>query len=146
MAEPKSVPIAVALVIMEQGKVAIAWNKKWEAFVLPMTKPDAGPPRETAEQAAVRAAAEVFQLPCRTISGKSGKAMRNLQLSNRDGEIKDYHFTIVPVEVHPDFQSVTVNGCSALFTSTEKLHAGEYQPQSPSVKLILDACLEWGWL
>lgn len=145
MFDPQNLQIAVALVKFDQGKVAISWNDKWQAFVLPMTKLDAGPPAESAEQAAVRAAAEVLQLPVRVVPGQAGKEMRKLQLSSRDGELKDYHFTIVPVEIHPDFQSAVTHR-PVLMPTVEKLQSGAYQPVSPSVKPILDACVEWGWL
>lgn len=146
MFDPQNVQIAVALVKLNKGQVAVSWNDNWGAFVLPMTKLDATPPAESAEQGAVRAAAEVLGLPCRVVTGQTGKAMRKLQLGQRDGELKDYHFTVVPVEVHPDFQNAPVAHRPMLFASTDKLQSGEYQPVSPSVKPILDACLEWGWV
>ena len=146
MFDPQNVQIAVALVKLDQNRLAIAWNEIWDAFVLPMTKIDAGPPAETAEQAAVRAAAEVFQLPCRVVPGKAGQAMRKLQLSSRDGELKDYHFTVVPVEIHPDFSSTSLAYRPVFFAAATKLLNGEYQPLSPSVNPILEACVEWGWL
>ena len=146
MFDPQNVQIAVALVKLDQQRLALTWNDNWQAFVLPMTKLDAGPPAETAEQGAVRAAAEVFQLPVRVVSGKAGKAMRKLQLGQRDGELKDYHFTVVPVEIHPDFRNATIAHRPVVIADLKKLHDGEYQPISPSVKPILDACVEWGWL
>lgn len=146
MFDPQTVQIAVALVKLNKDQVAIAWNDNWGAFVVPMTKLDETPPAETPEKAAVRAAAEVIGVPCRVVPGQAGKAMRKLQLSNRDGEIKDYHFTVVPVEVHPDFQSASIAHRPVLFASADKLQSGEYQPVSPSVKPVLDACLEWGWV
>jgi hypothetical protein len=145
MLDLQTVQIAVALVKSNKDQVAISWNGNWGAFVLPMTKLDITPPAESAEQAAVRAAAEVFGLPCRVVPGQSGKAMRKLQLGQRDGELKDYHFTVVPVEVHPDFQSAITNR-PVLMPAVEKLQTGDYQPMSPSVKPILDACVEWGWV
>ncbi len=145
MFDPQTMQIAVALVKVNGDKIAITWNENWQAFVLPMTKLDAGPPAETAEQAAIRAAADVFRLPCRVVPGRASQSMRKLQLSSRDGELKDYHFTVVPVEVHPDFQ-LPLEHRPVLFPTAEKLLAGTYQPLSPSVKPILDACAEWGWL
>lgn len=145
MFDPHTVQIAVALVKLNKDQVAVSWNGNWGAFVLPMTKLDTTPPAEFPEQAAVRAAAEVIGLPCRVVPGQSGKAMRKLQLGQRDGELKDYHFTVVPVEVHPDFQSAITHR-PVLMPSVERLLAGDYQPVSPSVKPILDSCLEWGWL
>jgi hypothetical protein len=145
MFEPENVHIAVALVKMSDSKLAIAWNGSWDAFVLPMTKLSAGPPAEKAEQAAVRAAAEVFQLPCRVVPGKAGKEMRMLQLSASNSELKNYCFTVVPVEIHPDFKYAPLGGRPVVFADFAKLQSGEYQPVSPSVKPILDECVEWGW-
>lgn len=146
MFDPETIQIAVALVKLAPDKVAVSWNGKWDAFVLPLTKLDTTPPAESAEQAADRAAAEVFQLPCRVVPGKAGQAMRKLQLGQRDGQLKDYHFTVVPVEVHPDFRSVSLSNRDLLFVAADKLLSGEYQPVSPTVQPILEACLEWGWL
>lgn len=146
MFDPQTLQIAVALVKLNKNQVAVSWNDNWGAFVFPMTKLDTTPPAESAEQAAVRAAAEIFGLPCRVMPGQSGKAMRKLQLGQRDGELKDYHFTVVPVEVHPDFGNASIAHRTVLFASADKLQSGEYQPVSPSVKPILDACLEWGWV
>ena len=145
MFDPLTVQIAVAFVKPNKDQVAVSWNGNWGTFVFPMTKVDTTPPAESVENAAVRAAAEVIGLPCRVVPGQSGKAMRKLQLGQRDGELKDYYFTVVPVEVHPDFQSA-ITQRPVLMPSVERLLTGEYQPMSPSVKPILDACLEWGWL
>ncbi len=72
--DPKQIPIAVALVRSVDGQLTIAWNDNWQSFVLPMTKiHSVGPVVETAEQAAVRAAAEVLHVPCRVVPGKSAK-------------------------------------------------------------------------
>ena len=146
MFDPQTVQIAVALVKLDRDMVVVSWNGKWDAFVLPLTKLDTTPPAESAEQSADRAAAEVFQLPCRVVPGKAGQAMRKLQLGQRDGQLKDYHFTVVPVEVHPDFRSVSLSNRDLLFVAADKLLSGEYQPVSPTVQPILEACLEWGWL
>ena len=136
--DPKNLNIAVALIKLGEGKVALTWNQKWGAFAFPMTKIDAGPPAESAEQAALRAAAEVLQLPVRVVAGQTSRTMRALQLSDSDGQIKDYHFTVVQVEVHPDFAEASISSRPLLFASIEQLQAGEYQPMSPSVKSIID--------
>ncbi len=142
--DPQNIQIAAAFMRAPGNKLALVWSDTWQAFVLPMTKLNAGPPAETAEQAAIRAAAGGSGAPCRVVPGSAAKAMRALQLSNRDGEIKDYHFTIVPVEIHPDFVA-TSTGPRLILVDTGKLQHGEYQPISPSIRPILESCFEWGW-
>ena len=105
-----------------------------------MTKISSGPLAESAEQAAIRAMAEVLQLPTQVVAGKAGKQMRTLQLSDRDGELKDYHFTVVPVQIHPDFATASIADRPVIFASADKLQAEDYQPMSPSVKPIVN---EW---
>lgn len=143
--EPKVIRIAVALLKTDKG-VAIVWNNKWESFVLPMTKIGGGAREETAEQAAVRALAEIVQAPCQAEPDKSSHETRQLQLSNRDGEIKDYQFTVVPVQIHPDFATASIVDRPIIFASTDKLQAEEYQPMSSSVKPIIDECVGWSWI
>ncbi|MCA9086352.1 MAG: hypothetical protein KDA81_19975 [Planctomycetaceae bacterium] len=133
--------ISVALLKTSDGKVALTWSDPWGAFVLPMTKRSAGPPPETAEQAAVRAMAEVLQLPVRVVPGQFGREMRTLQLSGRDGEIHDYQFTVVPVEIHPDFKWCDITHRSVIFATTAHIQTLDVQPVSPSVKLIIDECM-----
>lgn len=139
--DPKNVQIAVALMVTDNG-IAVAWNEKWDAFVLPMTKISSGPPTE----AAVRAMAEVLRLPVQVVPGQAGKAMRKLQMSDRDGEMKDYHFTVVPIQIHPDFATASIADRRVIFASADKLQAEEYQPMSPSVKPIIDECVLQDWL
>ena len=146
MFDPQNVQIAVALVRRPDGAIALSWNANWDVFVMPVSKIDPGPPAESAEQAAIRAAAEAFQVPCRVVPGKSARAMRTLQLGQRDGQIKDYNFTVVPIEVHPDFQADRAWNDRCIFVDVAKALAGDYQPLSPSVKPIVEACLEWEWL
>jgi hypothetical protein len=136
--DPKNLNIAVALIKMGRDKVALTWNDKWGAFVFPMTKIAAGPAAESAEDAALRAAAEVLQLPVRVVAGQTSRKMRTLQLSDSDGQIKDYHFTVVHIEVHPDFAAASISDRPVIFAPIDQLQAGEYQPISPSVKPILD--------
>lgn len=136
--DPKNLNIAVALIKMDRDKVALTWNDKWGAFVFPMTKIEAGPPAESPEQAALRAAAEVLHLPVQVVKQQAPKAMRTLQLSNSDGEIKDYHFHVVPVEVHPNFAAASVSHRPVIFATVDQLQTGAIQPISPSVKPIID--------
>ena len=121
--------------------IAITWNNNWNSFVVPMTKVSGGEEEETAEQAAVRALAEVVQLPCQVVPGEAAHEMRQLQLSGRDGEIKDYQFVVVPVQIHPDFAIASVVDRQVIFASADKLQAAEYQPVSPSVKPLIDECV-----
>jgi ADP-ribose pyrophosphatase YjhB (NUDIX family) len=146
MNDPETLRIAVALVMSESRRILLAWNHHWQGFALPMTKIDAGPPAETPELAAARAAAETLQLPARVVPGRSGQAMRMLQLSGRDGEIKNYVYTVVPIEVHPDFHAAPRDHRPTIWAPVAKLAAGEYQPLTSSVQPVLDACREWGWL
>ena len=141
--EPEVIRIAVAVVKTEDG-VAITWNKNWKRFVLPMTKIGRGLEEETAEEAAVRALAEVAGTPCQVESGKPSHEMRQLQLSGRDGELKDYQFVLVPVRTHPDFTSTPVADHSVVMAPVEKLQVGEYKPLSSSVKPIIDECVSLG--
>ena len=140
--EPQVVRIAVALMRTDDGAV-ITWNSNWESFVLPMTK-IGGARGETAEQAAVRALAEVVRVPCQVEPGKSSHEMRQLQLSDRDGEIKDYQFVVVPVRFHPNFANVSIINRPMVLAPVEKLQSEEYQPMSSSVKPIIDECVELG--
>lgn len=142
MFDPQQPSISVALVSDAGGHFLIAWNAKWGCFTLPMTKVDKQLPAETPIEAAVRAAAEVLQVPCRAISGQEPQFFRGLQKSDRDAEIKDYQYHIVQVEPHPDFAG---HASSALYASADKLRSGEYQPVSGSVEEILTHCVEWGW-
>lgn len=142
--DPHVLQIAVALIEVEPGRLVVAWNENWESFVLPLTKIRTGPTVASAEQAAVRAAAEALKVPCRVVPGKTEQLKRTLQLSLSDDELKDYHFTIVPVEVHPDFRNVALSP-AAVVADKAKLLAGEYQPLSPSVAAILAESLERGW-
>lgn len=145
MSEYPVVSIGVALMKFD-GRLALTWNERWGAFVLPMTKQDSGPPAETAEEAAVRAASDVFRLPTRVVAGQAAQAVRHTWRGGSDGQLKDYHFTVVPVEVHPDFAAVAAGSDRAVLADVDKLQSGEYQPLSPSMKTILTACVEWGWL
>ena len=138
--EPDRVEIALAFIEIEPRRVVLAWSENWESFVFPMTKLGS----DTPERAAVRAAAEVFQLPCRAVAGKREQVKRSLQLSGSDGKLKDYHFTIVSVEVHPDFHRVALDRPSILVADYDKLLAGEYQPLSPTVKTMLESTIQWG--
>ena len=143
MFDPQQPSIAVALVSDASGNLLIAWNAKWGCFTLPMTKIDKELPAETPSEAAVRAAAEVLQVPCRVVAGKEPQFFRGLQKSDRDAEIKDYQYHVVQVEPHPDFAERV---SSALYASADKLRSGEYQPVSGSVEEILTHCVEWGWV
>jgi hypothetical protein len=146
MADPKKLRIAVAFMMSDAKRLLLHWNEKWQAFALPMSKPNAGPPAETFEQAAIRAAAEALLLPTRTVAERDSRATRSLQLSARDGHIKDYVYTVVPVEVHPDFRGLSPDSRPVIWMPIGKLLAGEYQPLTCSVKPILDECRAWGWL
>lgn len=128
--------IAVALVSDASGGLLITWHAKWRSFTFPMTQiaHDQLPAKETPIDAAVRAAANVLQVPCRVVAGKEPSFRRGLQLSGRDAEIKDYHYHIFDVEPHPDFADRAVQG---LYASTDKLRDEDYQPISDSVKEIL---------
>lgn len=136
--DPQNLNIAAALIWLGHEKVALTWNKKWVAFVFPMTKIDAGPRAESSQQAALQAAAEVLHLPVRVVAGQAAKAMRTLQLCDRDGEIKDYHFHVVPVEDHPDFAAASINHRPAIFATVNQLQNRDIQPISSSVKPIID--------
>jgi len=139
--DPQQPSIAVALVFDSGGNILIGWNAKWRCFTLPMTKIDKELPAETPSEAAVRAAAEVLQVPCRVVAGKEQQFFRGLQKSDRDAEIKDYQYHVVQVEPHPEFSG---HVSSALYASADKLRSGEYQPVSGSVGEILNHCIGWG--
>jgi hypothetical protein len=141
MFDPSQPSIAVAFVVDSSGRMLLAWNQKWGCFTIPMTKVDLTVPAETPAQAAVRAAAEVLQVPCRPVAGKSAQFVRGLQKSVRDADIKDYQYNIVPVEAHPDFAAGVSGG---VWASIEKVRSGEYEPMSVSVEQILRHCVESG--
>ncbi len=143
MFDPSKPSIAVALVANAQGKLLLTWNAKWSSFSLPMTKVDTQAPAETPAQAAVRAAAEVLGVPCRSVAGKQPQFFRGLQKSDRDAEIKDYQYHVIAVEPHPDFNSQTAGN---LWADSHKLLSGDYQPLSGSVEEVLKHCIEWGYL
>ena len=144
MFDPAQPSIAVAYIVDSQGRLLLAWNDKWGAFTLPMTKVDLEVPAETPVQAAVRAAAEVLGIPARVVAGKPVQFARGLQKSDRDAEIKDYQYHVVQVEAHPDFASSLDHG--VIWASIEKLQLSEYHPVSHSVDAILRNCVEWGWI
>ena len=145
MLDPAQPSIAVAYVVDPQGRLLLTWNDKWGAFTLPMTKLQSDQPAETPEQAGVRAASEVLGVPTRVVPGKAAKFARGLQKSPRDGDIKDYQYNVVPVEVHPDFAS-HISSKHLVWTAIDKLQTGEYQPISKSVEALLRECIEWGWI
>lgn len=145
MFDPAQPSIAVAYVVDSQGRLLLTWNDKWGAFTLPMTKLQSEQPAETPEQAGVRAAAEVLGVPARVVPGKAAKFARGLQKSPRDGDIKDYQYNVVQVEVHPDFAN-HISSQPLVWASIDKLQTGEYQPVSKSVETLLRECVEWGWL
>jgi len=145
MFDPAQPSIAVAFVVDSQGRLLLAWNNKWGAFTLPMTKLQSDQPAETPEQAGVRAAAEVLGVPTRVVPGKVAQFARSLQRSPRDGDIKDYQYNVVPVEPHPDFAS-HISSQPFVWAAINKLQAGEYQPISKSVDALLRECVEWGWI
>jgi hypothetical protein len=146
MFEPETIHAAVAFVRNDQGQLLLVWNQKWQSFMLPLTKIHAGPPQEAAEHAAIRAASEALLLPTRVVPGQAGRMTRALRISGRDGEIKNYVYTVVPVELHPDFAAVSLVGCPVIWASIEKLGGAEYQPLSSTAKPVLDECIGWGWL
>ena len=145
MFDPAQPSIAVAYVVDPQGRLLLTWNEKWGAFTLPMTKLQSDQPAETPEQAGVRAASEVLGVPTRVVPGKASKFARGLQKSPRDGDIKDYQYNVVPVEVHPDFAS-HISSKHLVWAAIDKLQTGEYQPISKSVEALLRECIEWGWI
>ena len=145
MLDPAQPSIAVAYVVDPQGRLLLTWNDKWGAFTLPMTKLQSDQPAETPEQAGVRAASEVLGVPTRVVPGKASMFARGLQKSPRDGDIKDYQYNVVPVEVHPDFAS-HISSKRLVWTAIDKLQTGEYQPISKSVEALLRECIEWGWI
>jgi len=147
MSEISKVRVAVALVMPEPGKVLLAWNQPWQAFTLPMTKISLVPPaEESPTDAAIRAAAEALRVPIRVVAGKSLQTTRELRLSDRDGVIRDYLYSVVPVEPHPDF-GPAARACPGTFlVSLAQVDANEYQPLSPSVKCVMNECRAWGWL
>lgn len=145
MFDPAQPSIAVAYIVDSQGRLLLAWNEKWGAFTLPMTKVLSEQPAETPEQAAIRAAAEVLGVPTQVVPGKATKFARGLQKSPRDGDIKDYQYNVVQVEAHPDFVS-QVSSKPLVWAAINKLQTGEYQPVSRSVESLLRECVEWGWI
>ena len=144
-ADPERLGIAVALVISDSRRLLLSWNEPWQGSVLPMSKLHAGPPAESPEQAAVRAAAQALHLPVRVLPGHRSQTTLAATIA-RDGEIKDYVFTIVLIEAHPDFRDSLPDSHRVIWMPVEKLIAGEYQPLTTSVKPILDECRVWGWL
>jgi ADP-ribose pyrophosphatase YjhB (NUDIX family) len=144
MFNPAKPSIAVAFIIDSNGRLLLTWNEKWGAFTLPMTKVDMEVPAETPSQAAVRAAAEVLQVPCRVVAGKHPQFSRGLQKSDRDAQIKDYQYNVIQVEPHPDF-AAHITSQLLVWAAIDKLQAGEYQPISQSVEPLLRESVEWGW-
>jgi ADP-ribose pyrophosphatase YjhB (NUDIX family) len=146
MLDPAKPSIAVGLIRNHEGKLLLAWNSQWKCFTLPMTKIDQDPPSESAEQAAVRALAEVLGVPARPLAKQAAEFFRSLQLSSRDGEIKDYQFHAVKLEPHPDFAGTAQPTVPTLWADIDQLIANEYHPVSPSVALILSDGLGNNWL
>lgn len=143
MTEPKTVTVVVALVTNPDGKLLLSWNPMWGGFSLPMTKVADGPPAETVARAAVRAAAEVVGRPVRVANGHKPRNTRDLLLSARDKEVKNYVYTVVRVEVHPDFVG---HAGSGFWAAPEGLASGEYQPATDSVPPVVAELRDWGWI
>ena len=146
MPDPNQPFIAVAYLVDSEGRLLLAWNNKWGAFSLPMTKIRTEWPDETPDEAAVRAAAEILGVPARVAAGKTTQFSEHLAPSLRDQEIKDYKCHIVPVEVHPDFDANIRADRAWIWADVEKLQQQDYQPVSPSVAGFLKDAQEWGWL
>lgn len=145
MFDPSQPSIAVAYVVDPAGRLLLTWNERWDAFTLPMTKLRSEQPAETPEQAAIRAAAEVLGVPTRVVPGQVAKFARGLLRSQRDGEIKDYQYHVVPIEPHPDFAS-HVSKQPLIWVAINRLQIGEYQPLSMSIEQLLQECVAWGWI
>jgi hypothetical protein len=145
MCDPAQTPLAAAVIFDSRGRLLLVWNDNWGAFALSMTKLHCEQPEETHEQSGVRTVAEVLGLPTRVVPDKAAKFARGLQESPRDGDIKDYQYKLVPIEVHPDFAS-HIRSQPFVWALINKLQTGEYQPISKSVEALLRECVEWGWI
>ncbi len=146
MFEPKTIRVAVAYVVDDEQRLLLAWNDKWGAFTLPMSKMYFGPPAEKAEEAAIRAASEVLRLPTRAVAGKSAKETRALEVSARDGELKNYVYTVAPIELHPDFQGRSLSHLAVIWAPIARIESGEYRPLSETVSRLLLEIRQWGGL
>ena len=144
MAEPKTISVVVAFVADAAKRVLLAWNDKWGGFTLPMTKPDAGPPVETDDAAALRVAAETLRVPVRLVAGRTARKTRELLLGGRDSIIKNYVYTVVPVEIHPDFAAALP--AAPLWVAPRKIEEGEYGPLTDSVQPLFAEFREWRWI
>ncbi len=147
MFTPETLKIGVALVRVDDGRLLVTWNDNWGAFALPMSKCGAyGTREETPAVAAVRAAAEALVRPCRAVPGGAEVVIRKVQLSARDGELRNYDLTVVPVEVHPDYAPPVLDHRPVVLAQPGQLLAEAVQPVSDSMKPIMEALLENGQL
>ncbi len=145
MSEIMSVRVVVGLVADPKKGVLLKWNPKWGAFTFPLTKPSVSLPRESDAEAAVRAGAEALGVPVRVVEGATPRKIRELIRSERDSVLKNYVYTIVPIEAHPDFANLpTPTG--SLWFDPKMLELKEYAPISETVYALLDELNEWKWV
>lgn len=145
MSEPMSVRVVVGLIVHPEKGVLLKWNPKWGAFTFPLTKPNVSIPKEDDMDAAVRAGAEALGVPVRVVEGETPRKTRELLRSERDSVVKNYIYTVVPIEAHPDFANKPLPAGSLWF-NPEKLAAKEYAPISETVYALLEELNEWNWL
>ncbi|WP_339743730.1 hypothetical protein [uncultured Rubinisphaera sp.] len=115
------VNLSVAVILCE-GRTLLTWNDNWGAFSLPMTKIRTWPgpsgsvdeDSESAQQAAIRAAAEGLGRPLQSSEIPDQPVELELQpyshRSHRDGQWKRYSREVFVFELEVDLSSFSGNG------------------------------------
>ena len=133
-----------AVLIIRDGAILVAFNERWGAFSLPMTKrrswaapnvKDTGERVEDWEDAATRAAAEC--LGTTLTKGPTFMAeLAEFQQSDRDSEWKRYHLRAYRFDVDSDAE-----GCGrpiVEWLSADELLDENRKPLSPTTRYIIN--------
>ncbi len=137
------VNLSVAVILCE-GRTLLTWNENWGAFSLPMTKIRSWPGpsgsvdenSESAQQAAIRAAAEGLGRPLKGSEIPEQSVELELQpyshRSHRDGQWKRYSREVFVFQIEGDLSSFSGKG--VWLTSSE---VSSMQPISQTAQEIL---------
>ena len=133
-----------ALLIGRGGKLLLDYNQSWSAFCFPITKvrdlpskiPDGEGQRESALDAAVRAAVEMIGVPLapdrlpKAIEADIGP----YQQSGRDGQWKRYEFHLFGMKLTEEPKPL--HGHTAIWLKPEEIRT--HQPISPTTLMLLE--------
>ena len=133
----------VAVVVMKAGHILLAYNEKWGAFTLPMTKrrtwedpsQKADAVREEEwEDAALRAASEWLGSTTKAKPEGLGQ-VPEFQQSDRDGKWKRYHTEAFRLVVEDSLDSAP--GKSTEWLTVEDILDEDRRPISPTARHVM---------